>query len=88
MVSLGLKYLGLSSYVYHGIKREFYLFPLVKNLKEVIQNGENPVWYDRPLDNLFDYWKRRWGIPRANRIDRWKSFNKDDFLKDVEKLLI
>ena len=31
LISLSLKYLGLSKFEYHGIKREFYLFPLVRN---------------------------------------------------------
>lgn len=76
LISLGLRYLGLSKFEYHGIKREFYLFPLVKNLKEVIQNGEKPVWIDRPFNKLVDYWKERWALPRAERKPEWKNFNK------------
>ena len=87
LVSLGLKYLGLPKFEYHGIKRKFYLFPLVKNLKGVIQSGEKPIWIDRPLDKLVDYWKERWAIPRAKRIPKWKDFDCDKFFREVEKML-
>jgi hypothetical protein len=87
LISLGLKYLGLSKYEYHGIKREFYLFPLVKNLKKVIQENEKPIWIDRPFDKLVDYWKERWAIPRAERMPEWKKFNSDIFLKKTERML-
>lgn len=87
LISLGLKYLGLSRFEYHGIKREFYLFPLVKNLKEVIQNGEKPIWIDRPFDKIVDYWKKKWALPRAERMPEWKKFNSNNFFKKTEKML-
>ncbi|MFN3739493.1 MAG: Druantia anti-phage system protein DruA [Thermodesulfovibrionales bacterium] len=88
LISLGLKELGLSNYEYHGIKREFYLFPLVKNLKQVIHKNEEPHWFDRPFDKLVDYWKERWALPRAERMPDWKNFNADKFFKKkVEKIL-
>lgn len=87
LISLGLHYLGLPSFEYHGIKREFYLFPLVRNLKEVIQNGKKPIGFDRPFDKLADYWKERWAIPRAARIPTWKNFKNENFFKKVERKL-
>jgi len=87
LISLALKYLGLPNFEYHGIKREFYLFPLVKNLKEVIHQGEEPIWIDRPFDKLVDYWKERWAIPRAERMPEWRDFNSNKFFKRVEKIL-
>lgn len=87
LISLGLRYLGLSKFEYHGIKREFYLFPLVKNLKEVIQNGEKPVWIDRSFDKLVDYWRERWALPRAERKPEWKNFDKKNFFNKTVKML-
>ena len=87
LITLGLKYLGLSKFEYHGIKREFYLFPLVKNLKDVIQKKQEPIWIDRPFDNLVTYWKERWAIPRAERMPEWKKFDSNKFFKKVEKIL-
>lgn len=88
LISLGLLHLGLRSYEFHGIKREFYLFPLVKNLREVIQNGKRPIWLDRPFDKLVDYWKERWALPRAERMPEWKDFTvKSFFSRKVNKML-
>jgi len=87
LISLGLKYLGLPKFEYHGIKREFYLFPLVKNLKRVIQAGEEPIWVDRPFDKLVDYWKERWAIPRAERMLEWKNFRVEDYFHKIKSML-
>jgi hypothetical protein len=87
LISLGLKYLGLPKFEYHGIKREFYLFPLVKNLREVIQDSQKPIWVDRPFNKLVDYWKERWALPRAERMPEWKTFNSNKFFKKAEKML-
>lgn len=87
LISRGLYYLGLPSFEYHGIKREFYLFPLVKNLREVIRDGEKPIWIDRPFNKLVDYWKERWAIPRAERMPEWKDFRRDIFFKKAERML-
>jgi len=87
LIVLGLRYLGIPSFAYHGIKREFYLFSLCKNLKEVIQNGEDIIWYNRPFAELVDYWKKRWTIPRAERKPEWKDFRVDRFFKKVNNEL-
>lgn len=87
LISLGLHYLGLPSFEYHGIKREFYLFPLVKNLRRVIQREQKPIRIDRPFDKLVDYWKERWAIPRAERIPEWKDFKRDEFFKKADRML-
>lgn len=87
LISLGLNYLGLPKFEYHGIKREFYLFPLVKNLREVIQDSQKPIWVDRPFNNLEDFWKERWAIPRAERMPEWKNFNSNNYLKNTERML-
>ncbi len=86
LISLGLKYLGLSGFEYHGIKREFYLFSLVKNLKEVIQDGKKPIYVNRPFDELVDYWKKRLAIPRAERMPKWKDFRRGNFFKNIERM--
>ncbi|MEM5871674.1 MAG: DUF4338 domain-containing protein [Candidatus Aenigmatarchaeota archaeon] len=87
LISLGLRHLGLSKFEFHGIKREFYLFPLVKNLKEVVKAGAKPIWYDRPFERLVYYWKDKWAIPRTNRKSDWKSFESKKFFEEVEKML-
>jgi len=87
LISLSLKYLGLSKFEYHGIKREFYLFPLVRNLRDVIQQRRKPISFDYPFNRLVDYWKERWAIPRSERISEWKDFKSNKFFKKTEKML-
>lgn len=87
LISLAFKYLGLPRFEYHCIRREFYLFPLVKNLKEVIYGNAEPIWFDRPFDKLALYWKERWAIPRAKRKPNWVNFEVKEFFKNVEELL-
>lgn len=87
LISLGLRYLGLSSFEFHGIKREFYLLSSVKNLREVIHYHQEPIWFSRPFYELQDYWKERWAIPRAERKTEWKDFKVAEFFKRTERML-
>ena len=87
LISLAFKFLELTKFEYHGIQREFYLFPLVKNLKEVIKNKERPMYIDRPFNKLVEYWKKRWALPRAKRKPEWNEFEAKKFFRKVEKTL-
>jgi hypothetical protein len=87
LISLGLHYLGLSSFEFHGIKREFYLFPFVKNIREVIREQQEPVWFDRTFHELEDYWRERWAIPRAARKPEWSGFEAAEFFERTGKML-
>lgn len=80
--------LGLDNFSLHGIKREFYLFPLVKNLKEVITLEQKPLFYDRNLINLTEYWKTRWANPRSKNFTKWKDFKSEKFFKKQETELM
>jgi len=48
----GLRKVGLSDFLYHGIKREVYLFPLVKNVFDVIKIAQKPTWVKQQLCDL------------------------------------
>lgn len=87
LVSTAFRLLGLKGFEYHGIQREFYLFPLVKNTKKVIKNKETPIYIDRPFNELVDYWKERWALPRAKRKPEWNKFESEKFFEKVEKIL-
>ena len=64
-----------------------YLFPLVKNLIGVIQKKEKSDWYDRPFNNLVDFWKERWSVPRSERLNKWQEFTADSFFKKIQRQL-
>lgn len=87
LLNKAFRMLGLSSFEYHGIKRGFYLFAHVKNLRDVIQNEVSPDWYDRPFCKLASYWRERWCVPRAERVPQWRNFQAKQFIEDVEKTL-
>jgi len=87
LVSAGFRELGIPSFECHGIKREFYLFSLVKNLENVIQQGKRPLRFNRPFDDLISYWKQRWALPRADRIPAWRDFTIEKFRKKTKRLL-
>lgn len=82
-----LRHLKLKNFVAHNVKREFYLFPLVKNLKGVLHKKEAPLFYDRPFKELERYFKERYLLPRAERVVTWKNFKREEFFKEVENLL-
>lgn len=82
-----LQLLGLSGFHQHGVKRGVYLFPLARNLDNVIHKGKRPVWYDRPFDDLAEFWKRRWAVPRSERTSAWKEFDSGKFFRGVRSSL-
>jgi len=84
LMSLALKYLKIPDFIYHNIKRGYYIFSNVKNLHRVIQKNEKPLWYDRPFENLQEFWLERWCIPRSKRKNEWKKFNKEKFFRTVK----
>jgi hypothetical protein len=87
LLAKSFRLLGLPNFEFHGLKREYFLFPLVRNLCEVIQRLEKPLWYERPFGELAEYWKNRWALPRAKRKDAWKNFNAATFFGEFEKTL-
>jgi len=60
---------------------------IVKNLREVIHKKERPQWVDRPFNNLVDYWRKRWAIPRAERMPEWENFKSEKFFNKTESIL-
>lgn len=83
LIDKGLNLLGLKDAVYHNIKREFYLFPLVRNLREVIKTQAEPDYYDRPFDDLYDFWLHRWAIPRSERDRSWMEFDPKAYFENI-----
>jgi hypothetical protein len=87
LISTALRLLGLPSFEFHGIKREFYLFPLVRNLRKVIQESAAPIPFDRSLRKLEDFWMKRWALPRAERRTDWLDFSATHFLAESKRLV-
>ena len=81
------RYLGLSGFQRHGIRRQAYLFPLATNLPNVIQGHKRPVWVKRPLADIVEYWKERWAVARSERVPKWRDFRASEYFDGVSEML-
>jgi hypothetical protein len=87
LIQLACRELGILDYSRHGIKREYYLFPLVFNLNSIIKDQALPEWKNYGFDKLVDYWKNRWLNKRIKNSDRYREFNIDDYIGNLRKLI-
>jgi len=83
LLDIAFNKLGLGDYTYHNIKREFFMFPLVSNLNEVIHNNNIPKYDTWNLTELEEFWKKRWCIPRSNKYEDWNKFNSEKYIHEV-----
>ncbi|MDP2662442.1 MAG: DUF4338 domain-containing protein [Dehalococcoidia bacterium] len=65
--------LGLSDELLkHGLRREVYLFPLIQNLTDYMEGRAiEPEPEVRLFCDLVQWWRERWLLPRAERVDGW-----------------
>ncbi|RMD64134.1 DUF4338 domain-containing protein [Candidatus Parcubacteria bacterium] len=68
-----LERLGFSSKLLkHTIKREAFLFPLIHNINDYMEGRtREPLYRDLPFADLAAYWRERWLLPRATRVNGW-----------------
>lgn len=65
--------LGLPhSLLAHGLEREAFLFRHVSNFERACKQEEVPIPIAMPASTWAEYWKDRWGLPRAKRTSKWK----------------
>ena len=65
----------------HGIKRQIFAAPLGNKTNEFLRGESKRVnFYGRPLNDLFEKFKYRWLLPRAQRMTDWKNFQKETYL--------
>jgi len=77
--------LDLREYHYHNLYREFFIFSVARNLENVILKNVRPIYHQRPLTDLVEFWKARWAIPRAGRKQGWDDFDGNKFLIAAKK---
>lgn len=72
--------LGLpSDLLCHGVKREVFLFRLVNNLEAYMEGRDaEPVYRNLPFSELVAWWRERWLLPRAERVDGWREWRKEE----------
>ncbi len=86
-ISQAMNLLGFQNGSHHGIKRAVYLFRFAKNLDNVIKHGKQPLWYNRNIDDITEYWKKRWAVKRSllNCPAEKLYFSKREFIAHVQK---
>lgn len=72
--------LGLSpDLLRHGVKREVFLFRLANNLEAYMEGHDaEPVYRNLPFSDLSDWWRERWLLSRAERVDGWREWRKEE----------
>ncbi len=81
-----LEQLGFSAdLLHHGVKREVFLFRLVCNLEDYLEGRDpDPIYRNLPFSELAAWWRDRWLLPRAARVDGWQSWSKEG----IKRLLL
>ena len=76
-----LPMLGLSSdWIYHGIQRELFVVPLARNTKDFLCGRHvRLLWYHQSESDIFNYFRDRWMLPRAERDGRFASWLKTEW---------
>jgi len=82
IVYYGLQELGLPyTFAMHGIPREIFAAPLGSKALEYLRGESKQVrFYDRPLSVLFEIFRERWLLPRAERMADWKDFHRESYI--------
>jgi hypothetical protein len=69
--------IGLSSeMVYHGVAREVFAAALGQNTREYLRGEDNCLKpYHATMVDLFEWFRERWLLPRAQRNDAYQDFD-------------
>jgi hypothetical protein len=71
----GLEEVGLhGDLLRHGIRREVFVAPRALGWRAFLRGDSDDLWrYAYPLDEIADFWRNRWGMPRAKRMPEFKK---------------
>jgi hypothetical protein len=76
-----LPVLGLSrELVYHGVRREIFVAPLARNAAAFLRGESQRLRpYRRSVSELFEWFRERWLLPRAERDGRYRAFDPESY---------
>jgi len=64
----------------HGIRRTVYVAPLAENSAAFLRgDNERLRCYERPFENVVDFWRKRWMLPRASRDSSYLNFDRESW---------
>ena len=68
----------------HGIKREVFAAPLSGDWKEFLHGRiDIPRFYDRSVDDLMTFFRKRWLLPRAQRDSSYQQITHQNIRRQV-----
>ncbi|MDE2795449.1 MAG: DUF4338 domain-containing protein [Gemmatimonadota bacterium] len=81
LVRKTLPLLGLSTRLqYHGVQREVFAVPLAENARAFLRGEESELeYYGWRADDLFAWFRKRWLLPRADRDQRYREFERESY---------
>jgi hypothetical protein len=66
--------------LYHGIQREIFVVPLARNTYEFLRGEHSNLrWYNQPAQQLFEFFRERWLIPRATRDKSYQAWQRQSW---------
>lgn len=80
LTMLNIKQDGLK----HGIQRQAWAIPLARNAWDYLSGrAEEPDYYETTFDQLADWWRERWLLPRAQRVSDWQDWRRESLLQSI-----
>ena len=74
--ALGLK----TDLIYHGVEREIFVAPLAHNTRGFLRGEHSRLrWFHRSAADLFEAFRERWLLPRAQRDSRYREFSRESY---------
>lgn len=71
------------SHFEHGLQREAFLFRFVEDLEDGMAGGDFGKPLQLSVSEYADFWKDRWALPRAKRIEAWKEFDSGVYFSNI-----
>lgn len=70
--------------LHHGIQQEAWAVPLAGNAWEYL-SGRNrqPAYYQASFESLARHWRKRWMLPRSERVEDWRRASRDDVMRAI-----
>lgn len=81
LVRKTLPLLGLPKQLsYHGVEREIFVAPLASNSRSFLRGEHNSLKpFGRSPDELFEWFRDRWLLPRSRRDESYRTFKREDY---------
>ena len=66
----------------HGIQRQAWVIPLAENAWEYLgEQDYEPKYYNQGFEELSEWWKERWLLPRSKRVTDWRGWKKEGIME-------